>query len=276
MNLRTFQRQARSVTLLLAFSFAVLASAQSPSASSSSGPNNDWLAQAAKMYYSSAHAGLKGFDCEVRPDWQALYAAKNGGQVSAVDQPKLALLSAVKLALHARMENGSILDWNPPNQTLDAGQTELLKSMQSGMNQMLQGFVEFWTPFIERQVIPDSSSGLEMAVTDDGGRKAHVKTADVEVFETFDSGRILRQYNVVMSGAKIEVTPAYSPSDHGLVISHFHAVIHPTGETQKVQEMNVDITYQWLNGFPIPAHLNMDVAGAAEVNTTFENCTVLR
>lgn len=228
------------------------------------------------MYYSSAVAGLKGFDCEVRPNWQALYSVKNGGQLSADNQAKVALLNPVKIALHGRMDGGSTLDWNPPVQSLDATQTSLLNDMHSALNQTLQGFMQFWTPFIERQVIPDSSRGLEIAATDDGGRKIHLKQSDVELFETFDSGRILRQYNVVMSGTKVEVTPTYSPSDHGLVITHFHAFIRPTDETQKVQEMNVELAYQWLNGFPIPAHLDMDVLGVAELNVAFENCTVQR
>ncbi len=228
MQNRTFQRQAHCAALLLAFGFAMLAAAQNPSPNPSSGTNDDWLAQASKMYYSSTVAGLKGFDCEARPNWQAIYSSQNGGQLSAADQAKVTLLNSVKIALHARMNGNSILDWNPPGQQLDADQTKLLDDMHSALNQTLQGFMQFWTPFIEKQVIPGSSSGLEMASTDDGGRKMHIKTSEVELFETFDSGRILRQYNIVMSGTKVEVTPTYSPSDHGLA-DHPFPRLHPPG-----------------------------------------------
>jgi hypothetical protein len=98
----------------------------------------------------------------------------------------------------------------------------------------------------------------------------------VEVTEIFDSGSVLRQYNVTMSGTKILLTPTYSPSNHGLLISHFHAVIQPMNDPQKVQEMNVEVGYQWIDGFPIPARLVMDVTGVAGLSIAFENCTVQR
>lgn len=267
---------ARSAALIVAFSFVALAAAQNPPSSPSSNVNNEWLAQAAKLYYSSSKAGLKGFDCALQPDWQTLYASKSGGSVSATDEPQVALLNSVKTALHARMDSGSIVDWNPPAQQFDTTQTALLDQMHDAMNQMVQGFMQFWTPFIENQVVPDSSDGLDMTATADGGMTIHIASSQVEVTEVFDSGHILRQYTVILSGTKILLTPTYSPSDHGLLISHFHATIQPQSDPQKVQEMNVDVAYQWLEGFPIPARLDMEVTGVAGLNIAFENCTVRR
>jgi hypothetical protein len=276
MQSRTFLWPARCAAFIVACSFVALAAAQNPPSSPSSSANSEWLAQAAKLYYSSSKAGLKGFDCALKPDWQALYSSKSGGQVSAADESPVALLNSVKTAVHARMDSGSIVDWNPPPQQLDTAQTALLDQMHDALNQMVQGFMQFWTPFIEGQVIPDSSDGLDMSATADGGMKMHVATSQVEVTEVFDSGHILRQYGVVLSGTKVDVTPTYSPSDHGLLVTHLHATIQPLGDAQKVQEMNVDIAYQWLQGFPIPARLNMDVTGVAGLNIAFENCTVQR
>lgn len=271
-NLRLLRRASRA-TLLVVSCLSAAALAQHPPSTPQADSNNDWLAQAAKMYYSSANTGLKGFDCEVRPDWQALYAAKNGGQVSALDQPKLTLLSAVKIALHARMENGSIVDWNPPNQTLDTGQTELLRTMQSAMNQMLQGFVQLWSPFIERQLIPDSPSGLDIATTESGGRKIHGVHESLELSEDFDSGRILRRVILATNGTKVDTTPTFSSSEHGLVVTHLQQYISHADDPQKIQELNVEITYQWIEGFPVPAHLDMDVTKIGDFQFAFEKCT---
>jgi hypothetical protein len=276
MQSRSFLWPARSAAFIVACSFVALAAAQNPPSSPSPNVNNAWLAQAAKLYYSSSKAGLKGFDCALQPDWQTLYASKSGGSVNAADASPVALLNSVKTAIHARMDSGSIVDWNPPAQQFDTAQTALLDQMHDALNQMVQGFMQFWSPFIENEVVPDSSDGLEMTATADGGRKIHVVTPQVEVTEVFDSGHILRQYGVVLSGTKVDVTPTYSPSDHGLLITHFHATIQPQSDPQKVQEMNVDVAYQWLEGFPIPAHLDMEVTGVAGLNIAFENCTVQR
>ena len=276
MQSRSLLWPARSAAFLVIGSAVALATAQNPSSSPSTMTNNEWLTQAATQYYSSSKAGLKGFDCALQPDWHALYSSKGGGQVSASDVTAVTLLNSVKTSLHARMDSGSIVDWNPPAQEFDATQTALLNQMHDALNQMVQGFMQFWSPFIENQVVPDSADGLDMTVTPDGGRQIHVATSQVEVTEIFDSGSVLRQYNVTMSGTKILLTPTYSPSNHGLLISHFHAVIQPMNDPQKVQEMNVEVGYQWIDGFPIPARLVMDVTGVAGLSIAFENCTVQR
>jgi len=273
----TFLRPARCATLLVASCFAALAAAQNPPSSPPQQAGNDaWLQQTAKLYYSSAKAGLKGFDCAVRPDWQAVYTTQNSGQLSAPDEAKVAMLNSVKIALHAHMDGGSILDWNPPTQPLSTDQSSMLNDMHDAINQTLQGFMQFWTPFIENQVVPGSSDGLEMTATADSGRQIHLATPQVEVTEVFDSGGILRHYIVVMGGTRIELTPTYSPSDHGLMVTHFHALIQPLNDPKKGQEMNVEIAYQWIDGFPIPTHLDMEVTGAATVHFALDGCTVQR
>jgi hypothetical protein len=276
MQNRTFVWPARCAIVLVASCFSAVASAQSPASGPPSNTNNDWMAQASKLYYSSSKAGLKGFDCAVRPGWQTLFTLQDSGQVSVADQTKVNLLNQVGIAIHARMDGGSIMDWNPPAQQLDTDQTKLLDDMHSAMNQTVQGFMQFWTPFVENQVVPDTAEGLDVVTTDDGGRKIHLKSPEIELSETFDSGRVLRQYNVIMSGAKVDVTPTYSPSEHGLLISHFHAFIRPADDAGKQQEMNVEVTYQWLEGYPIPAHLDLNVIGVADLTMAFEGCTVQR
>jgi hypothetical protein len=274
MQSRNILRRAGCAILLAAACFATLAAAQTAPSNPPSSDNDTWLAQTAKLYYSSSKAGLKGFDCTVKTDWQALYATQNGNQVSAADGAKVALLNSVQIAYHARMDSGATVDWNPPDQQLDASQTTLLKDMHDALNQTLTGFMQFWTPFVESSVIPESPDGLEMTTTDDGGKKIHLQQPTIELTESFDSSRVLRQYNIVMEGTKIDVTPTYSADSHGLLISHFHALLSPMNDPAKVQDMSVDVSYQWLDGFPIPAHLFMGVAGVANLNVTFENCTV--
>jgi hypothetical protein len=239
--------------------------------------NDAWLAQTAKLYYSSAQAGLKGFDCTVRPDWRALYTTNGGGTLSADNEQRVALLNRVGITLHARMKGGSTMDWNTPA-PLDNEQSKLLGQMHDALDQTLvEGFMQFWTPFIENSVVPDSSSGLEMMTTSDGGKKIHLAQTGIELNETFDSGRVLRQYNIVMNGTRIDLTPTYAPSTRGLIISHFHAFIHPAGEqTGPTQEMNVELQYETVDGFPLPTHFVMEVTGVATIHFALEGCKVQR
>ena len=256
-----------------AFAACCFAAAQIPLSAQTANDNDAWLTQTARLYYSSAKAGLKGFDCTLRPDWHALYAT-NGSSMSASDQQNIATLNQVGIVLHARMKGGSTMDWNPPAQ-LNSDQSSLVGNMHDALNQtIVEGFMQFWTPFIENSVVPESSDGLEMTAISDGGRKIHAKDSDSEVDETFDSGRILRQYNVVMTSARIEVTPTYSPSAQGMIISHFHAFIHPADSTAATQEMNVEVQYETIDSFPLPTHLIMEVTGVATLHVALEGCSV--
>src|ERR1035437_8733372 len=95
MNRLPFPSSVRLTIALLAISLAASAvSAQAPAPgqtppaatgqpaqpappATKPNPENDWLARTSKLYYSSARAGLTGFDCEVHPDWHTLFVSAN-------------------------------------------------------------------------------------------------------------------------------------------------------------------------------------------------------
>lgn len=236
--------------------------------------NQEFLTSASKLYYSSAKAGLTGFQCSVHPDWHALFVAAAKGAEVAPDDPKVALLNSVTIVLHARMKGGSTMDWNPPTpaQPLDADSTALLDRMHQASNQTLQGFLQFWTPFVDGSVIPDSPDGVEIAATD----KGHILHADqggTSLTEVFDTGNVLKEFNVVMSGAKINFSPSYKPTDKGLLVNAFQAKIQPPGvDADKAQLMNVGIDYQNVGGFVIPSSIQMDVIGTGKLNFLLDQC----
>ena len=68
------------------------------------------------------------------------------------------------IALRARLKGGSTLDWTPAaGSTTDADSTSLLTQMHQATEQTLvQGFLQFWTPFVDGSVVPANSSGLDV------------------------------------------------------------------------------------------------------------------
>ena len=271
-------RLASPARALCAFLAVVLVASAHPQTAPANTPdaagNDAFLDHAARLYYSSAKAGLSGFDCALHPDWRALYAAKNGGTVSAGNQPNVDALNSVAIALHARMAGGSTLDWNPPARQFDGDTSKLLNSMHDATNQTVQGFMQFWTPFVDGSVVPGNSDGLDVTTTGDSGKRIHVAQKDIDLVEVFDGGLILREYDVTMGATRIDVTPTFSPSDQGLLITHFHALIHQGDASQ--QEMNVEVAYQSLAGIPIPSRLDMEVTGVSAFHFTLDSCTVNR
>jgi hypothetical protein len=193
---------------------------------------------------------------------------------------RVSLLSSVNIAFHARMKGGSGIDWNPPahpEKPLDPESTSLLDAMQAGTAQALQGFMQFWTPFVDGSAIPDSAEGVEITPADKGGYKLHVDQEGTSLTEVLDSGLVLQQFNAAANGTAVNFTPLYKSTDKGLLVTSFLAHILPAGVApDKAQEMRVTIEYQTVDGFPIPARLNLEELNQGTLNFALDGCTVIR
>jgi len=267
---------------------AVVAShAQNPPASpstssrSASGTVSDdeLLARAAKLYYSATRAGLDSFDCEVHPDWRAIYVSTGKDDTIAEDDPRILLLKTVKVTLHGRLKGGSTVDWTPvarPDSPVSADSARMLESMRGGTNQTLQGFMQFWAPFVDGSAIPGNAEGLQITKTVDGHR-IHADLSGTSFTELLDDGLILRSFDVVAGGMTVHFAPSFKPTDKGLLVNAFHAQIQPLGvQTGHAQEMNVEIEYQTVRGFPIPARIGMEVVNVGNFNFLLDGCSVNR
>jgi hypothetical protein len=286
----SFVFQVRLMAALSAFclmaSFAA-SYAQNPPAksSASTGPapgtisNDELLARAAKLYYSTTRAGLNSFVCEVHPDWHTIFVSTSKDSTIANDDPRIALLKTVKIILHGRLKGGSTVDWTPtakPGPPIDADSARMLDSMHGGTNQTLQGFMQFWTPFVDGSTIPDSAQGLEIGNTETG-HTIHADLSGTSLTESLDESLILRQFDVVAGGMTVHFAPSFKPTDKGLLVNAFHAQIQRPGvQPAQAQVMNVEIEYQTVSGFPIPARISMEVVNLGDFNFLLDGCSVNR
>jgi hypothetical protein len=294
MNRLPFPSSVRLTIALLAISLAASAvSAQAPAPgqtppaatgqaaqpappATKPNPENDWLARTSKLYYSSARAGLTGFDCDVHPDWHTLFVSANKGAAVEDADARIDLLKTVKITMHARMKGGSTIDWlvaSSPDKPLDQNSNDLLEGIHQSVQQTLEGFLQFWSPFMDGSVVPDSADGLEVTHTA-SVHTIHAAQAGTELTEVFDDHQVLEQFNVVMSGTSIKFSPSYTPTPQGLLVNKFVAQIQPTGAAPgQAEEMKVGVEYQPVNGLTIPSSLNMEVVGTGVFKFTFDGCT---
>lgn len=271
---------AQSVPSGLNAPLAAPAAAQQQSVTApATGGDDAWLASTSKLYYSTAKAGLNGFDCAIHPDWRGLFMTSSPGTDVSDDDAHVALLKSVKINLHARMQGGSTLDWNPgPNsgEPLDDASTKMLTRMHEATEQTIEGFMQFWTPFVDGSVVPDSSQGLTITHTS-MAHTIHAEQDGTALTEIFSNDLLLQHFNVDMKSVSIKFQPAYKPTDQGLLVKSFQAHVQPAGGTpDQAQDMHVDIEYQTLDGFPIPAHLSVEIANSGTMNFVFDGCTVNR
>jgi len=240
-------------------------------------PESEWLAKTSTLYYSTARAGLAGFDCAIHPDWRTLFASAGNSQPVAEDDPRIALLTTVKITMHARMKGGSTIEWvadSSPDTQLDQSSTDLLDAMHRTVEETLEGFLQFWSPFMEVTVVPDSGEGLEITHTPTV-HTIHASQNGTELTEIFSNELVLEQFNVNMNGTSIKFLPVYSATPLGLLVSSFEAHIRPAGATAgQEQAMKVGIEYQPVGGFTIPVRLKMNVVGTGVFNYAFDGCSV--
>ena len=274
----------RLLAAFFALCFASTASsaqnpAPAPAAASQSAqpnPDNEWLAKTSKLYYSSARAGLTAFDCSIHPNWHTLVSSAVAGATVPDDDPRIALLNAVRITVHARMKGGSTIEWvaeSNPDKPLDQTSTDLLDGMHKSVEQTLEGFLQFWGPFMEATVVPDSTAGLEITHTPTV-HTIHARQAGTELTEVFSSDLVLQQFNVNMSSASIKFSPTYKPTPQGLLVNAFEAHILPEGAPPaQEQVMKVGIEYQPIGTLIVPGKLHMEVVGTGIFDFTFEGCT---
>ena len=145
------------------------------------------------------------------------------------------------------------------------------------MNQILLGFLQFWTPFMDGSLIPANSSGLTVTHASNTFT-LHGASNGTDWTEVFSNDLLLKESDVIMgNGLSVKFEPTYKATAQGLLVERFLMHIQPAGNPPApVQQMKVNIDYQTIEGFPIPRQLNIEVVGTATINMSLDGCTVLR
>jgi hypothetical protein len=241
------------------------------------GDDDEMLARAAKLYYSTKSAGLNGFDCAVHPDWRTLIQSSVKTATVSDSDPNVLMLKKVAMTLHARLNGQSKLDWTlPPDaaRPADRATAGLLEQMHNGTEQTIEGFMQFWTPFVDGSMVPARAHGIEV-VPADGRITIRIKQRDANVTEFFSKDMILQRVSLITGASAVDLSPSYDSTDRGLLVSRFVARIRKNGaSSEKAQEMHVEIYYQQVGGFPLPSRLNVEVVGTGVFNFEMDGCRV--
>jgi hypothetical protein len=276
-KLRCARMRCAAGPVLAVFLAATLHAQTSTAGQSGSAAIDALLAKAGTMYYSTTKAGLNGFDCAVHPDWHKLFVSIIPGASVSDNDSRVTLLNGVAITLHARLKGGSTLDWTPAaGSATDADSTSLLTQMHQGTDQALLGFLQFWTPFVDGSAVPANSSGFDVT-HGPSTFTLHLASKGTDVTEVFSNDLLIEEFDVITGGNSIKFEPTFKATAQGLLVERFLAHIQQLGNPPgPVQEMHSGVTYQTVEGFPIPWQLNIEVVGANTFNMTLDGCTVVR
>jgi hypothetical protein len=230
------------------------------------------------LYDSTAKSGLHGFDCQVHPDWNKIISSVKKGAPDAADDAKVALLHTVKITLHARLNGGSTLDWQPPEsleKPRDPAATSMLNKAHKDVETTLLGILKFWTQLVDGSVA-ESLGEDDMSIVQIGdGYTLRSKNKRNPVTEEFDRDLLLKHFITVDSASTVDIAPTFRPSARGLLVQSFVARIQPTGAgPAAAQEMHIGLEYQAVSAIQIPARITVEVPNVVEMDFALDGCVV--
>jgi len=238
------------------------------------------LAKATSLYYSTARAGLRDFDCQVHPDWARMMKSARKGAALPVDDPKLALLNTVTITLHADLKGGSSLDWKLPEHSerpLDDSQTAMLNQVHHGIEQSLGGVLKMWMPLVNGSIA--ETLGEDSAEISEGANGYTLRSKESGESETefFDRGLVLKESDVVTAmGSNVKLKPAYQATSLGLLPMSFVAETHEPGAAAQApaQQMSGYMEYQAVSGMQVPARITIVLQSVVEMDFRLDGCMV--
>jgi hypothetical protein len=262
--------------------------------------NDSLMARATTLYSSTVKSGLHSFDCQVHPDWMKIMLSSRKGVALDSDDTRAALLGAVKITLHARLEGSSTLDWQAPpdnGQRRDQAAQDMLDRAHRSIESTLDGVLRLWIPLVDGSLAESfGEDDMEIAQTANGyvvrsadksrstGKlkdkqksplQSQSQSQGQSITEEFDRSLLLQHFTMVDAGSTASLTPAFQPTPQGLLVSSFDALLQPAGvPPADARQMHIALEYQTVSGIQIPGKIGVELPNVAEMDFTFDGCTV--
>ena len=243
--------------------------AQSPTPASL---HDTLLAKATNLYYSTARAGLRSFDCQVHPDWARMMKSARKGDALPDDDPRLPLLNTVTITLHADLKGSSSLDWLLPAHPLkpiDETQAAMLNQVHNGIEQSLGGVLKMWAPLVNGSVAESLGEESADISQDANGYTLRSKDRNESVTEVFDRELVLKEFDVEGAAtSNVKLKPVYQTTPQGLLPASFAAETREPGEPAQgsAQQMEVSLEYQPVSGLQIPSRITLAMPNIVEMD----------
>lgn len=231
--------------------------------------------QAHSSYYSLKSRGLAIFQCDLTPNWAAVLEDLHKTDPQAADRA-VAKLSQLRFTV-SMSTSGPAKVTHTTVAAENAKMAEGLDQVYTGMEQMITGFFDTWSPFMITSPFPDADSAYELADRSDGWILSY-KDGASNVETTMGKDLLIRELKVNAPQFSSSLRPQFARSPQGFMLSGYDADYRgqSLGDNTRAQ---VGIAYQMVNGFQLPQKLN--VSGtyretSFKVEVVFSACQVTR
>lgn len=265
MQTTRIQLAVAAVCCLLAF----------PAASAFGQSTNDdqVIEQARKSYYNLHDAGLKGFRCDVRVDWDAALRAMKTDE--AAREQLLPLLRQmhfeVAMGPGGAPEISRRFDGTPP----DEQAMQRLRAATGRFEQMLGEFFQEWSMFAFGPPLPSTTQNYRL---EQAGDDLHITVrSDPVVFETLNKDYAIEEVAFAEQHSTATMRPQFKRGEKGYIPTVLDSNIAAAGADEI--KNHVEIAYQNMEGFSLPQTVSVQStqpAGDVRVQFSFENYQITK
>lgn len=229
--------------------------------------------QARKSYYNLRDAGLKGFRCDVRLDWDAALRSMKTDDATREDLlPQLRQMHfEVVLSPGGAPEISRKFDGAPP----DEQAAQRIRTATGHIEQMLGEFLQEWSMFAFGPPLPSTSQNYRL---DRSGDDIHITIrSDPVVFETLNKDYALGEVAFADQHSTATMHPQFKRGDKGYVPAALDSSIKAAGADEI--KNHVEIAYQTTEGFDLPRTVtvqNKQPAGEVQAQFSFDNYKITK
>jgi hypothetical protein len=229
------------------------------------------VTQARAAYYNLKAQGLTDFRCNAMPNW-----AKMLEEVRQKDPAQFAkaidILKQLSFDVAVNTNGKTQVTHNTPaagNADVAAGFADIYK----GMEQMMSGFFDTWSPFAFNGILPEP--GGEYQLTDAGTQyRLMYKDGSADVETTMGRDFAISEVKVKTATFRSSLRPQLSKGAEGFVLTGYTADYE--GQTkEEATHLEVSINYQQVSGVKLPQTLNLKGSYGAspfQVELGFSGC----
>jgi hypothetical protein len=240
-------------------------------ASAQTADKKEVINQAHRAYYSLREQGLAEFQCNLSPNWEALLADTRKTDPAAVDRA-VSTLNQLKFTVSLGTSGSAKVTHTtvtPENDKMASG----FNQIYGGMEQMVTGFFDTWSPFMMTTPFPEAASDYQLVAQGDEWQLSY-KDGSADVVTTMGKDFAIRQMKVTTSEFNSTIQPQFTNSAQGFLLVGYQAEYFgkTPAETTRLQ---VRIEHQEVNGVQLPKNLNLGgtYGGSAfQVEVAFSGC----
>jgi hypothetical protein len=226
------------------------------------------LTAARSQYYNLRVAGVQSFSCNVDVDWLGLFTSVSGKAPDA-SNPVYASLRNLRIGVKEALPGGAEVSFaatgTPPDSAAAA-----VSSMRAGIQQMLSGFFQSWTPFLSGDAIsmkPRSLTSIPAGYLLDDSQSDNPDQL------TFDKQMVLTRIDTRTAAISGVLASKFDKSPDGLLLTDLEGDIHqPSDGPATHVVMHTD--YQMVDSFRVPHNLSLGVKNVATFKMALTGCTV--